>query len=186
MTNLNVLISTQVTQLFSPKWFNFFSQFPERKNWVIFTKKVESLAEQKLYPNFYVKLTQFFAKCTKRKIESFWPKSWVAGGTKIWSNFLGQNGSIWLSMLSQFDFQYWVNLTLNAELIWLSMLIQYDSLCWANVTLLTLNVELIWLLMLSQFDSKNFQLLTFPGQIVVLPVTQLFVSKWLNFFLCVS
>ena len=51
--------------------------------------------------------------------------------------------SIWLSMLSQFDSQCWINLTLNVESIWLSMLSQFDSQC-----------ESIWLSMLSQFDSQ--------------------------------
>ena len=86
---------------------------------------------------------------------------------------------IWLSMLSQFDSQCWVNLTLNVESIWLSMLSQFDSQCWVN---LTLNVQSIWLLMLSQFDSNILQLPTLPGRILVPQVTQLFMPKWLNFF----
>ena len=87
--------------------------------------------------------------------------------------------SIWLSMLSQFDSQCWVNLTLNVESIWLSMLNQFDSQCKIN---LTPNVEPIWLSMLSQYDSNFLHLPTLPGRDLVPPVTQLFRSKWLNFF----
>ena len=107
---LNVFVSTQVTQLFRLKWLNFFSQCTERKNWVLLTLKVESLAEPKFDPNFYFKMTHFLAQSTERKkkwviltlkVESvavliFDPKSWVTGGTKIWPNFLGQNDSIFL------------------------------------------------------------------------------------------
>ena len=88
-------------------------------------------------------------------------------------------------MLSQFDFQCWVNLTLTVEPIWLSMVSQFDSQCWVN---LTLTVEPIWLSMLSQFDSHYcvnllsmlskfesiiLQIPTLPGRILVSPVTQL-------------
>ena len=122
--------------------------------------------------------------------------------SQCWVNLTFNVESIWLSMLSQFDFQYWANLTFNVEPIWLSMLNQFDSQCWANLTLnvdsiwlsmliqfdsqcwsnLTLNVDPIWRSMLSQFDSKILQLPTLPGRILVPPVTQLFRSKWLNFF----
>ena len=42
-----------------------------------------------------------------------------------------------------------------------------------------------WLDIESQFDSNIFQLLWIPGRILVPPVTQLFKSKWLHFFLSV-
>ena len=50
------------------------------------------------------------------------------------------------------------------------------------------NFESIKLLMLSQFDSNILQLPTLPGRILIPQVSQLFMSKWLNFFLsaCVS
>ena len=85
-------------------------------------------------------------------------KSWVTGGTKI---RLGKVGnwrkfeSIWLSVLSQFDSQCWVNLTLNVEPIGLSMLSHFDFQCWVN---LTLNVETIWLKYstVTHFAGSNF------------------------------
>ena len=154
----------------------FSSQCTNRKNWVILTKIVESLAEVLFDPTFLVKITQFFSQCTKRKkLSHFDLKSWVTGGIIIgpvkvsnWRIFK----SIGLLMLSQFDFQCRVNLTLNVESIWLSMLNQLDSQCWANLNLnveqirlsmlsqfhyqcwvnLAINVESIWLSMLSQFD----------------------------------
>ena len=39
-----------------------------------------------------------------------------------------------------------------------------------------------WLSISNQFDSNILQLLGIPGRILVPPVTQLFRSKWLNFF----
>ena len=97
----------------------------------------------------------FFSQCTERKkLSHFVLKSWVTGGAIIrpgklsnWSIFK----SIWLSMLSQFDSQWGVNLTLKVESIWLSMLSQFDSQCWVN---LTLKFKSIWLSRLSQFDSQ--------------------------------
>ena len=86
----------------------------------------------------------------EKKLSHFGLKSWVTGGTKIQPGKVGYCRIfelIWLSMLSQFDSQCWVNLTLNVESIWLSMLSQFDSQCWVN---LTHNVESIWLSMLSQ------------------------------------
>ena len=148
----------------------FFAQCTERNNWVILTVKVESLAELK-----------------------FDLKSWVTGGIIIrpgkmsnWKIFesnglsmLSQSDfdveSIWLSMLIHHDSQCWVNLTLNVESVWISIFSQLDSQCWVN---LTLNVESIRLKYspVTHFAGSNF---------IVLPVTQLFMSKWLNFFLAV-
>ena len=123
---------------------------------------------------------------------------WSQFDSRCWLNLTLNVESIWLSMLSQFDSQCWVNLTLNVGSIWLSMLIQFDSQCWFN---LTHNIESIWLSMSSQFDSQcwvnltqaffsysiyrvEFQFrkwLNFSARISVQPVTQLFMSKWLNF-----
>ena len=74
LKKLGRILIPPVTQLF--KWLKYYAQCTERKNWVILTLKVESLAELK-----------------------FDPKSWVTGGTKIWPNFLGQNDSIFLPVL---------------------------------------------------------------------------------------
>ena len=41
----------------------------------------------------------------------------------------------------------------------------------------------IWFSISSQFDSNILPLLIIPSRILVLPVTQLFRSKWLHFFL---
>ena len=118
-----------------------------------------------------------------RIFESIWLSMLSQFDSQCWVNLTLNVESIRLSMLSQFDSQCWVNLTLNVESTWLSMLSQFDSQCWVN---LTLNVESIWLSMLSQFDSNILQLPTLPGRILVPQVTQLFMSKWLNFFsLCI-
>ena len=132
-------------------------------------------------------------------------KSWVTSGTKIrpgissnlrifesiWLSISSQFyfqyrvnlsfniESIWLSISSQFVFQYRVNWTLNIESIWLSISSQFDSQYRVN---LTLNIESIWLSISSQFDSNILQLLGIPGRILVPPVTQLFRSKWFHFF----
>ena len=77
--------------------------------------------------------------------------------SQCWVNLTLNVESISISMLSQFDSQCWVNFNLNAESIWLSMLSQLDSQCWIN---LTLNVESVWLSILSQFDSQCWIKLT--------------------------
>ena len=144
---------------------------------------------------FRSKWLNFLYSAPREIIESFWPKklslaelkfdlkSWVTGRIIIqlgkvsnWRMF----ESIELSKLSQFDSQCWFNLTLNVEPIILSMLSQLYSQCSVN---LTLNVESIRLSTLSQFDSNILQLPTLPGRILIPQVTQLFMSKWLNFFL---
>ena len=84
-------------------------------------------------------------------------------------------------MLSQFDSQWWVNLTLNVELICFSMLSQFDSQCWVN---LTLNVESIWLSMLSQFDSQCWVNLTLNVESIWLPTCILYTFNAL--FLCIK
>ena len=92
----------------------------------------------KIWPNFLSQTDYFFSQCSeKKKLSHFDLKSWVTGGIIIrpgkvsnWRIF----ESIGFSMLSQFDSQCWVNLTLNVESTY--------SQCWAN---LTLNVESIWL-----------------------------------------
>ena len=114
-----------------------------------------------------------------RIFESIWLSMLTQFDSQCWVNLTPNVESIWLSMLTQFDSQCWVNLTLNVESIWLPMLSQFDSQCWVN---LTLNVESIWLSMLSLFDYNILQLSTLPGRILVPQVTQLFRSKWLNFF----
>ena len=103
-----------------------------------------------------------FLRTLKKKMESFWPKSWVTRGIKIrpgipsnWRTFesnwldiesqidnLNQIDSIlrvkltiWLSISSQFDSQYQVNLTLNIWSIWLSISSQFDFQYLINLTL---------------------------------------------------
>ena len=176
------------------------------------TLKVKSLVELKSDPTFKVKMAQYFLSVHReKKLSHFDLKSWVTGGTIFWPGKVSNwriFESIWLSMLSPFDSPCWVHLTLHVESIWLSMYSQFDSQCWAN---LTLNVEPIWLSMLSQFwfsmlsqfYSQCWVNLTLNvatvnltkifssylpillGQILVPPVTQFFISKWLNFFLSV-
>ena len=113
------------------------------------------------------------------------------------TELFGQNDTIFLSVhwekkLSHFDLKSWVTGRIIIrpgkvsnwkifESIWLSMLSQFDSQCWV----LTLIAETIWL-MLKQFDWNILQLPTLPGRILVPQVTQLFMSKLLNFFsLCI-
>ena len=90
-------------------------------------------------------------------------KIWVTGGSKFDPIFrvIGE-------YLSQFDSILWVNSN------WLSICSQFDS----NIFQLLTN----WLSLSSQFDSNIQQLLGIPGRIIVPPVTQIFRSKWLNFF----
>ena len=96
---------------------------------------------------------------------------------QCWVNLTLNVESIWLSMLSQFDYQYWVNLNLNVEPIWLSMFSQFDSQCWVN---LTLNVESIWLSMLSQFDSQCWVNLTLNVESIWLSMLSQFDSNILQ------
>ena len=79
------------------------------KNWVILTFNVESLAELKFNPTFYVKMTQFFLSALREKMSHFDLQSWVTGGTKIWPNFLGQNYLIFSSQCN--EKKIWVILT---------------------------------------------------------------------------
>ena len=85
--------------------------------------------------------------------------SWVTGGTKIrpgevdnWRIF----ESNWLNIVCQIDSTLRVKLTQHWESNWLNFK--------------------------SQIDSNILQLPTLPGRILVPLVTQLFRSKWLNFF----
>ena len=83
------------------------------KNKLFWPKKIETLAELKFDPNFWVKMTQFLAHCTERKNESFWPKKLSYWRKKSWPKFLGQNDSFFLSVhqekrLSHFDLKIWV------------------------------------------------------------------------------
>ena len=103
---------------------------------------------------FRSKWLHFSLSASMKKLSHFDLKSWVTGGIIIrpgkvshWRIFQ----LIVLSMLSKFDSQCWVNLTLNVESIWLTMLSHFDSHCWV---ILTLNIESTWLSMLSQFDSQ--------------------------------
>ena len=121
-----------------------------------------SKKDQSRIINFIDQLNLVYASTIHRekKLSHFDLISWVTCGTKIRPGKVGNwrvFKSIWLSMLSQFDSQCWVNLTLNVESIWLSILSQFDSQCWVN---LTLNVESIWFSMLSQFDSQCWVNLT--------------------------
>ena len=131
--------------------------------------------------NFIDHLNLVYASTIHRekKLSHFDPKSWVTGGTEIRSGKMGNwriFESIRLSMLSQFDSQCWVNLTLNVESIWLSMLSQFDSQCWVN---LTLNVESVWLSMLSQFDSQCWTNLTLNVESIWLSMLSQF-ECWAN------
>ena len=112
------------------------------------TLKVESLAELKIWSNFFrskglnfslsasiEKLSHFDLKKLSLAELKFVLKNRVTGGIIIrpgkvsnWRIF----ESIELSKLSQFDSQCWFNSTLNVEPIILSMLSQFDSQCWVN------------------------------------------------------
>ena len=130
---------------------------------------------------FRSKWLNFSLSAPREKISHFDLRSWVTGEiiirpSKV-SNWIMYE-SIWLSMLSQFYSQCWVNLTLNVESIWLSMLSQFDSQCWVN---LTLNVESIWLSMLSQFDSQCWVNLTLNVESIWLSMLSQFDSQcWAN------
>ena len=127
-------------------------------------------------------LCQFDSQCWVNltlNVESIWLSMLSQFDSQCWLNLTLTVESIWLSMLNQFNSQFGVNLTLNVESIWLSIVSQFCSQCWVN---LTLNVESIWLSLLSQFETNILQLPNLPCRILVPPVTQLFRSKWLNFF----
>ena len=81
-------------------------------------------------------------------------------------------------MLSQFDSQYRVNLTLNIESIWLSISSQFDSQYRVN---LTLNIESIWLSISSQFDSQYRVNLTQIFSNYSESRVKFSFSPWLNF-----
>ena len=86
--------------------------------------------------------------------------------------------SIWLSISSQFDSQYRVNLTLNIESIWLSISNQFDSQYRVN---LTLNIESIWLSISSQFDSQYRVNLTQILSNYSESRVEIYLRQWLNF-----
>ena len=73
----------------------------------------------------------------KEKMESFWPKSWVTGGTKFrpgipsnWRIF----ESYWLDIESQMDSILRVNLTRYWESNWLDIESQFDSILRVKLT----------------------------------------------------
>ena len=124
----------------------------------------------------------------EKLLSHFNPESWVAGGTKIWLNFLGQNDSIFCE-LSHYDIKSWVTGRIIIlpgkvsnwrifESIELSKLSQFDSQCWFN---LTLNVEPIWLSMLSQLDSQCWVNLNLNVESIWLSMlSQLDSQRWVN------
>ena len=91
------------------------------------------------------------------------------------------------SILSQFDSILRVNMTRHWESIWLDIESQFYSIFrfnftryWESIWLVI--IESIWLDIKSQIDWNILQLLGIPSRILVLPVTQLFRLKWLQFF----
>ena len=108
-------------------------------------------------------LTSIFASDTiyitlKEKWSHFDLKSWVTGGTKIWSGI----PSYWRLFDSN-----WLDIESQVNSNWLDIESQ---------------IGLNWLDIESQFDSNILQLLGIPDRILIPPVTQLFRSKWLHFF----
>ena len=85
--------------------------------------------------------------------------------------------SIGLSISSQFDSQYRVNLILNIESIWLSISSQFDSQYRVN---LTLNIESIWFSISSQFDSQYRVNLTLNVESIWLSISSQFDSNILQ------
>ena len=109
----------------------FSSQCNEKKNLSHFDLKSWVTGGTKIRPNFLGQNDPIFSLSALRwKLSHFDFKSWVTGEIIIrlgkvsnWRIF----ESIWILMLSQFDSQCWINLTLNVEPIWLSTLSQSNS-----------------------------------------------------------
>ena len=114
-----------------------------------------------------------------KKWSHFDLKSWVTGGTKLQSNWRIFESN-WLSISSQFDSQYRVNLTLNIESIWLSISSQFDSQYRVN---LTLDIESIWLSISSEFDSRYRVNLTLNIESIKLIYSPIIFFLFFFFFL---
>ena len=134
----------------------------------------------------------------REKLSHFDTKSWITGGTKIrpgkvsnwrifqsnWLNIESQIDSTFrvkfrLNIQSQIDSTFRVKSTQHSESNRLNIGSQID---WTLRVKLTEHWESNWLNIESQIDSNILQLPTLLGRILVLPVTQLFRIKWLNFF----
>ena len=109
------------------KWLNFFATSPREKMSHFDLKKIESLAELKIWPKFLGQNDSIFSlraprekmsrldlkKLKHRRNLKFGLKSWVTDRKKSWPKLLGQNDSIFLSVhrekrLSHFDLKSWV------------------------------------------------------------------------------
>ena len=91
----------------------------------IWPEKIQSLAEQKFDPNFWVKMPQFFCFVhQEKKMSHFDPKHLITGGTKIWPKKIQSlaeqkfDPNFWVKMPQFFCFVHrekkkWVILTQN-------------------------------------------------------------------------
>ena len=136
-------------------------------NWYIYILKLKSWlidwlieASRRPVQNSHV--------CKLWKLSHFDRKSWVNSGTKIRQGKVG-NWNIWVKLTQTLR----VKLTQHWESNWLNIESQIDS---------TLRVKLTQHWDWRQIDSNILQLPTLLGRILVPPLTQLFRSKWLNFF----
>ena len=90
----------------------------------------------------------------------FYPEKWVTG-----------------EYLSQIDSAFRVKLTQHWEFNWLNIESQIGSTLRVK---LNQHWESNWINFESSIDSNILQLFTLPGRIIIPPVTQLLMSKWLN------
>ena len=117
------------------------------------------------------------------KLTQHWESNWLNIENQIDSTLrikLTQHWeSYWFNIESHIDSKLRVKLTQHWESNWLNIVSQIDSTLRIK---LTQHWESNWLNIESQIGSNILQLLTLSGWILVPPVTQLFRSKWLNFF----
>ena len=132
-------------------------------NWLDIESQIDSILR--------VKLTRYW-KSNWLDIESQIDSILRVKLTRYWE-------SNWFDIESQIDSILRVKLTRYWESNWLDIESQIDSILRVK---LTRYWESNWLDIDSQIVSNIFQLLGIPDRILVPPVTQLFRSKWLNFF----
>ena len=127
------------------------------KNWVILTKKIESLAEMNFDPGFLAieeYLIQIDAQYRVKmilNIESKWFSISSQNDSQYRVKMILNIESKWFSISSQNDSQYRVKMILNIESKWFSISSQNDSQYRVKMIL---NIESKWFSISSQNDSQ--------------------------------
>ena len=161
-------------------------------NWLNIKSQIDSTLRVKLTQHWesnWLNIESQIGLTLRVKLAQHWEPNWLNIESQIGSTLrvkLTQHWeSNWLNTVSQIDSTLWVKLTQHWDSNWLkySPVTHFARLNYNSATDLTFKVKMTefflsvhWEKKIESFWSKKL------GQILVPPVTQLFRSKWLNFF----